>query len=71
MTLDNTAINALISTLNDKFIPNEVRAGAARGLGHAGGAAARGELLKIMEDRFAPADVRAAAAEALGHAAHA
>ncbi|WP_442800210.1 HEAT repeat domain-containing protein [Pseudomonas sp. HTZ2] len=63
------AFKALVSTLNDRTQNAEVRAGAARGLGHIGGPDACAELAKAVNDRTQNAEVRTAAAEALGRAA--
>lgn len=63
------ALATLITTLNDRTQNVEVRAGAASGLGHAGGAEARAVLAQVVTDRTQNVTVRTAAAEALGRAA--
>ena len=64
----NLAITALIDTLSERTQNTEVRAGAASGLGYAGGQRAREALAKVMNDRTENVNVRTAAAEALGRA---
>lgn len=62
----NQAVTALIDILHERTQNTDVRAGAARGLGHVGGPRAREALAKVMTERTENVDVRAAAAEALG-----
>lgn len=63
-----TAINALISTMNDVRTHLTVRVGAARGLGKISTAEVRAELAKVMTDTRTQQELRAPAAEALGAA---
>jgi HEAT repeat protein len=62
------AIDALAEMMKSGAYPAVVRAGAAEGLGFAGGADARKALLEVAKSGAYPADVRAAAAKVLGRA---
>lgn len=68
MADEKKAIDTLIDLMKSTTCPLGVRAGAAAGLGFAGGPAARGALIDIVKSTTAPLEVRVAAATALGHA---
>jgi HEAT repeat protein len=62
------AVDTLIDLVKSTTTPNAVRAGAAAGLGFAGGSAARSTLIDIAKSTTTPIEVRSAAATALGYA---
>lgn len=68
MTDVKKAIEVLIELMKSTVYPAEVRAGAAEGLGFAGGPEARKALIEVAKSSSFPTAVRAAAAKAIGHA---
>ncbi|WP_138947807.1 HEAT repeat domain-containing protein [Pseudomonas syringae] len=63
---NNKVVESLISTMKSSAYPNEVRAGAAEGLGFTGFVSARDALNDVMKSSAYPTEVRASAAKALG-----
>ena len=60
--------NELLNIVKSIAYPNDVRVGAAQGLGYSAGADERKALIDVAKSSAYPNDVRAAAAKAAGHA---
>jgi HEAT repeat protein len=60
--------NALLGIVKSSAFPNDVRVGAAQGLGYSAGAEVRTALIGIAKSSNYLNDVRAAAAKAAGQA---
>jgi len=60
--------NDLLNIVKSSNYPNDVRVGAAQGLGYSAGADIRKELIEVAKSSAYPIEVRAAAAKAAGHA---
>jgi len=71
MTDRKQAIDTLIEVMNSGSYAVDVRAGAAEGLGFAGGEEAREALVKVIKGTSNAVELRKAAAVALGRAARA
>lgn len=58
----------LLNIVKSSAFPNDVRVGAAQGLGFSANAEERKALIDVAKSGAFPNDVRAAAAKAAGHA---